>query len=1046
MKRNKILLICLISLFFSSALCAKPKYISPNNDGVQDELIIPLNISDKRFIQGWSLVILDEQKNIIRTIENKVALPKKIGFKSFFKQLVTPKQGVEVPEKVIWNGSMNNGETAPDGLYYYYVTATDDNGNEGKTKEYEVIVDTVAPEVELIQPVDKIFGEGAKHSFKIRQSGSKEDEWNGYFKNSNGDIVKNIKWTEAEPADFSWDGNDDSNTQISDGVYSYEITSTDKAGNKAQESVITNIIYSAEKPETNIIVEGTRYFSPNTKSNLENVSFEISIPLPDEKTGNKLIEWEIAIADKTNKIVKTINHKNYGDIPPEKVLFEGFDDNGKILPDGEYTASVFAKYLNGYEAQKVYSPVVILDTNAPEAQIIANDKVFGAGAKDTVTYSIMITPSEGAPVPGWKAEIKSNDNGNIVKTYDLGEYPPETIIWNGLCDDGSIAQKGQYLLSLSATDLAGNVGGGKSADLVTFDTTETQLLLAMTDNAFSPNGNRVKDTISISPVTQTKDVISYDFSIRDDKGNVVYSKKENKKLPVNFVWNGNDKDNIRCKDGMYSAHLSVIAANGSTAAAATQLFELDTVEPKLTAEIPWTYFSPDGDGNQDDLPVKIIESTKEKLWTADIRDVKGKSVKKYSWNGTKDSFVWNGTDESGNPAKNGKYTLMIYSTDDAGNSFNTEISNIVLDNRETKIYLTAENEGISPNNDSVLDMQIFTIRTTVKDDLLSWNFNVRKEDGTSVYSLSEKDNKNLPETIKWNGADKNGNVLEGTFTGTLDVVYKKGNRVSSVSSPFICTAIPPQLRVQTAPQYFSPDNDGIDDDLFIKLSGTSKAKIKNWSFVIKDPKGKDFWKTSGKSQITERMVWDGLSNIQKTANGNADRVQSAMDYPYEFTVTDNLGMTSVCKGIIPVDVLVIREGNILKMAVPSIIFESDAANFQTANSKLADSQVAKNIEILNRIADILKKFPDYTVTIQGHANRVTDNLDEETVDNIKVWGRALGPLSKERAESIKAYLVKKGVSSSNITTEGLGGTKPVVNPKDSDNNWKNRRVEFILVK
>ena len=56
------------------------------------------------------------------------------------------------------------------------------------------------------------------------------------------------------------------------------------------------------------------------------------------------------------------------------------------------------------------------------------------------------------------------------------------------------------------------------------------------------------------------------------------------------------------------------------------------------------------------------------------------------------------------------------------------------------------------------------------------------------------------------------------------------------------------------------------------------------------------------------------------------------------------------------------------------------------------------------------------------------------------------PLSKERAEAIKTYLVKCGVSSSVLTTEGFGGTKPVVNPKDKDNNWKNRRVEFILEK
>ena len=85
---------------FASALFAAPKYISPNNDGIQDELVIPLNISDKRYIQGWSLVIMDSNHQVVRTIENKVALPEKVGFKSFFKQLVTPKQGVVVPESV----------------------------------------------------------------------------------------------------------------------------------------------------------------------------------------------------------------------------------------------------------------------------------------------------------------------------------------------------------------------------------------------------------------------------------------------------------------------------------------------------------------------------------------------------------------------------------------------------------------------------------------------------------------------------------------------------------------------------------------------------------------------------------------------------------------------------------------------------------------------------------------------------------------------------------------------------------------------------------
>ena len=1038
-----------ISGFFMAAVLvsavADTKYISPNSDGVQDELVIPLKISDKRYVQAWSLVIMDSQHNVVRTIENKIARPSKMTFKAFFKQLFTPKQGVAIPDTITWNGAMNNGETAPDGTYYYYITATDDNGNSGKTKEYEVVIDTVAPDVELAQPSDKIFGEGAKAALKIKQTGSIEDEWVGKFRSADGTVVRTVKWVNAEPAEFQWKGTDDQDAQVFDGVYSYEISATDRAGNTSLPASITNIIYSAEKPATNLYVKGSRYFSPNTDSKTSNVALDLTIPVPEEKSGNKLVEWAVTVKDKAGKAVRTYNQTNSGDIPPSSIIFDGKDDSGKQLKDGEYQAVVTAKYLNGYEPDPISSPVLVLDTDKPAAQIVASEKVFGAGAKDSVKFSIMPVPSSGSTVPSWKGEIQSSD-GKVVNSYDFGEYPPEEVVWNGISSDGTIAEKGQYRFVLSGTDLAGNTGVSQTTELVTFDTTEAQLLLAVSDTAFSPNGNKVKDTITFTPVTATKDVVSYDFTIKNKAGKAVYTVKESKKLPVNFVWDGKDDSKILCSDGMYFAQLSVLAANGSTAAASSQNFELDTLAPNLTAETPWSFFAPSGNGAQKNIPVTIKECSAEKLWVAEVRDAKDKAVKKFSWNGSKESFAWDGTDESGNLAANGKYNIVIFSTDDAGNSFSTELKGITLDNRETKAYITAEYEGISPNNDGYLDTQKFEIRTSVADNIKSWNFDVRKEDGTSVYALSEKDSANLPAEINWNGAGKDGLACEGTFTGTLEVVYNNGNKVSAVSSPFICTATAPKLSVKTAPEYFSPDNDGVDDDLYIKLAGSTKAKIKNWSFAIKDPKDKDFWKTSGKSQITERIIWDGLSNLQKDVNGNAERVQSAMDYPYEFTVTDNLGMTSTVKGVIPVDVLVIRDGNLLKMAVPSIIFESDAANFQTANAKLDADKVSNNIKVLNRIADILKKFKDYKVTIVGHANKITDNPEEETVDNLAQWGRASMPLSKERADAIKVYLTKRGVNAAALSTEGMGGTKPVVNPKDKDNNWKNRRVEFILQK
>ena len=1046
-----ILFLSVMASFATSE--TKIKYISPNNDGVKDSLEIPFKVSDKRIIKSWKLVIEDEQGKVVRTMGNKVALPVKVDVKGFLKQLVTPKKSVEIPPSVVWNGAMDNGEYAPDGKYFFYFVVENDL-KENTTAKFPVIIDTKAPVIILTQPMDKIFGEGAKADFKIKQSGSKEDNWVGVFKNALGNVVRTFTWNDKEPENFKWNGSDDISHQVSDGVYSYEISATDRAGNFAN-ATITNIIYSAEKPVTSIKLVGTKYFSPKTDSKQKEISLDIVIPVPEESTGNKLTSWSVVITDLNGKVFKEYN-QSQSELPPSQLVFDGTDSSGNLIPQGKYQAVVTASYLNGYVPAAIKSPEFIMDTTKPSAQILVSDKIFGGADKPNVKISMLDeTAGKFAEIPEWKARIYNQENDSVVREYNFGKYLPEFIVWNGFDQNGKLAADAVYKFELSATDMAGNTGVILSADDFTLDTKKASILLSASEAAFSPNGNKVKDTVTFVPVLKdAAGIADFSFEIKNSKGETVKTINGEKSLPASFVWDGKDSTGIVCEDGMYKAYLSVTSTNGSSASVETSEIELDTGAPYLEAVAPWAIFSLDGNSSQDRLPISISKCTDEKLWTASVIDGSGKTVKTYTWNGKvrtdgKDEFAWDGSDESGNKVADGKYTVVIASTDNAGNSFSTKLSDITLDSRETKIYVTAEEEGISPNADSVLDTQQFNIRASVPDGILTWNFDIRSENGTSVRGWSEKDSANLPSSITWDGLDNDGNVAEGTFTGTLNVVYKKGNKVDSVSSPFICTAIPPQLSVKTAPEFFSPDNDGTDDDLFIRLSGTSKAMFKSWSFVINDPKGKPFWQTAGSSSITERIIWDGLSNTQKNARGFAERVQSATDYPYTFTVTDTLGMTSTVTGVIQIDVLVIRDGSVLKMAVPSIIFRSDNADFKTkseVNNGIDPEIAANNERVLKRIADILNKFPDYRVTVVGHANRVTDNEAEETEDNPMMWGPALIPLSGKRAEFVKDYLVKQGVKAERLATEGKGGTELVVDFKDKDNNWKNRRVEFILEK
>jgi outer membrane protein OmpA-like peptidoglycan-associated protein len=87
--------------------------------------------------------------------------------------------------------------------------------------------------------------------------------------------------------------------------------------------------------------------------------------------------------------------------------------------------------------------------------------------------------------------------------------------------------------------------------------------------------------------------------------------------------------------------------------------------------------------------------------------------------------------------------------------------------------------------------------------------------------------------------------------------------------------------------------------------------------------------------------------------------------------------------------------------------------------------------VLDEIADLLLKQPELKLDIEGHTSS-DGNLNA----NMK--------LSNERAGTVKNYLVKKGVDSSRLTSQGFGPTKPLNEGKTEAERALNRRVELKL--
>jgi OOP family OmpA-OmpF porin len=73
------------------------------------------------------------------------------------------------------------------------------------------------------------------------------------------------------------------------------------------------------------------------------------------------------------------------------------------------------------------------------------------------------------------------------------------------------------------------------------------------------------------------------------------------------------------------------------------------------------------------------------------------------------------------------------------------------------------------------------------------------------------------------------------------------------------------------------------------------------------------------------------------------------------------------------------------------------------------------------------------VSIEGHASG-----EGEAQHNLA--------LSKARAEAVRAFLVKKGISADRLASAGFGETKPIASNDTEEGREKNRRVEFRITK
>jgi len=118
-----------------------------------------------------------------------------------------------------------------------------------------------------------------------------------------------------------------------------------------------------------------------------------------------------------------------------------------------------------------------------------------------------------------------------------------------------------------------------------------------------------------------------------------------------------------------------------------------------------------------------------------------------------------------------------------------------------------------------------------------------------------------------------------------------------------------------------------------------------------------------------------------------------------------------------------------KPDLDAIVYGVDYVELMDLRFDLASATIEpRYYNELDEVASWMIKHPEMTYFVAGY----TDQTGTDAIND---------PLSVNRANSVKKYLISKGVKESNLVTEGFGSSNPIV---DKTKSRRNRRVEIYL--
>lgn len=326
---------------------------------------------------------------------------------------------------------------------------------------------------------------------------------------------------------------------------------------------------------------------------------------------------------------------------PRYIVWDGYDDAGRKVPDGSYTISFQGRTKDSRFLSATMR--ISVSTREPRARVSVSSPVLriqtdADGNRTGAIGDIRISQSaSGGSGFTYTGKIV-NREGEVIEIRRYNTSLTSTVTWNGKNRGGELVPDGNYSYELAVMDESGNTAKAAVHNIVV-TRLKGSAYLGPSERVYSPKSDDPdKKKIQFS---RHGSVSASEFAIVNSSGEIVHKRPLYGSVPRRITYDGQGIES----GGLYSA----VLLSGGRTVSIPGTFYADLTEPDYSISASSGRFTPDGDGEDDYLILNFNYSDFSDVsrfhasFEIVLPDGTTVPIRSFSGSVLPDRFIWDGS-------------------------------------------------------------------------------------------------------------------------------------------------------------------------------------------------------------------------------------------------------------------------------------------------------------------------------------------------------------------------------------------------------------------